>query len=283
MTVDHPLNRAPRIIRTAAHVWGLPSLALKELAQVMTGNELLTFTPLMASLMIRTGGFGVVEHLAEHGEASAAAIWKLPAVLSLLQAPGVEKRRLAQSLFGAASATRSIHREAQIYMAQHRTAVWVGKQNSDSQVAPQFQQVAARFEAELPDGLGCESLFSSACGRDGKYGMAGQLCRKWCNCFAKKFSLSRRLLPQKSLLSIENFEVKACLDWKGSAWRFLISFVCKSFYEKARIFCAFLWTQFLKFGPIGGCLRAFNFGPRFGSKCGSLFGFNFGSISHPSL
>ncbi len=113
--------------------------------------------------------------------------------------------------------TRSIHREAQIYMAQHRTAVWVGKQNSDSQVAPQFQQVAARFEAELPDGLGYESLFSSACGRDGKYGTAGRLCRKWCNRFAKKFSLSRRLLPQKSLLSIENFEVKACLDWKGSA------------------------------------------------------------------
>jgi len=98
--------------------------------------------------------------------------------------------------------TRSIHREAQIYMAQHRTVVWVGKQNSDSQVAPQFQQVAARFEAELPDGLGYESLFSSACGRDGKYGMAGRLCRKWRNRFAKKFSLSRRLLPSTKVFAV---------------------------------------------------------------------------------
>lgn len=112
--------------------------------------------------------------------------------------------------------SRSIHREAQIYMAEHRTAVWVGKQNSDSQVAPQFHQVAARFETELPSELGYDSLFSSARGRDGKCGVAGRWCRKWCNGFAKKFSLSRRWLPQKPLLSMENFEVKAGFTWSGA-------------------------------------------------------------------
>ena len=98
--------------------------------------------------------------------------------------------------------------------------------------------------------------------------------RKWRNRFAKKFSLSRRLLPQKSLLSIENFEVKACLEWKGKCLE-----VFARVYKKAIFFCAFLSTQFLKFGPV----VAFVLVLVFGSKCGSLFGFNFGSIFHPSL
>ena len=94
---------APRIIRTEEHLWGLPSLALKELVQIATGNELLTFTLLLASVMIQTGGIGIVEHPAEPTEEQAAAIWKLPFVQALLAAPGVTRRRLAQGLFGAPS------------------------------------------------------------------------------------------------------------------------------------------------------------------------------------
>ena len=84
-------------------MWGLPSLALKELVQIATGNELLTFTLLLASVMIQTGGIGIVEHPAEPTEEQAAAIWKLPFVQALLAAPGVTRRRLAQGLFGAPS------------------------------------------------------------------------------------------------------------------------------------------------------------------------------------
>ena len=78
-------RKLPRILRTAEYLWGLPSLALKELAQVMTGNQLLTFTLLMAATMVQTGGCGVLEHPAEPDEDMAASIWKVPAVLALLQ------------------------------------------------------------------------------------------------------------------------------------------------------------------------------------------------------
>ena len=96
-------GRAPRIVRTAEHLWGLPSLALKELEQVIVGNNLLTFTLLMAAVMATTGGLGIVEHPAEPMDEAAAAIWRLPAVLALLSAPGVNRHRLAQGLFGAPS------------------------------------------------------------------------------------------------------------------------------------------------------------------------------------
>ena len=97
-------GRAPRIVRTAEHLWGLPSLALKELQQVMVGNCLLTFTLLMAAVMVTTGGLGIVEHPAEPTDEAAAAIWRLPALLALLSAPGVNRHRMAQGLFGAPSA-----------------------------------------------------------------------------------------------------------------------------------------------------------------------------------
>ena len=93
----------PRVVRTAAHLWGLPSLSLKELSQVFTGNCLLTFTLHMACIMIIIGGLGIVEHPAEPDEEDAASIWRLPVVQALLAAPGVQKRRLSQGLFGAMS------------------------------------------------------------------------------------------------------------------------------------------------------------------------------------
>ena len=46
----------PRILRTEERPWGLPSLALKELVQIITSYCLLTFSILMARTMIQTGG-----------------------------------------------------------------------------------------------------------------------------------------------------------------------------------------------------------------------------------
>ena len=100
---DGQRGRAPRVLRTAEHLWGLPSLALKEIQQLMTGNFLLTFSLLMACTMVKTGGHGVLEHPAEPDDEDLAAIWRLPAVLALLQAPGVCRHRVAQGLYGAPS------------------------------------------------------------------------------------------------------------------------------------------------------------------------------------
>ena len=54
-----PQRQAPRIPRTASQLWGLPCLALKELSQVLTGNQLLIFTLLVASRMVSSGSLGV--------------------------------------------------------------------------------------------------------------------------------------------------------------------------------------------------------------------------------
>ena len=69
-----PQRQAPRIPRTASQLWGLPCLALKELSQVLTGNQLLIFTLLVASRMVSSGSLGVVEHPAEPLDDDAAAI-----------------------------------------------------------------------------------------------------------------------------------------------------------------------------------------------------------------
>ena len=96
-------RRAPRVLRTAEFLWGLPSLALKELQQILTGNFLLTFSLLMACAMVKTGGLGVLEHPAEPEDEELAAIWRLPIMQALIQAPGVCRHRLAQGLYGAPS------------------------------------------------------------------------------------------------------------------------------------------------------------------------------------
>ena len=100
LTDPRPFH-APRILRAAEHLWGLPSLALREIEQVLTGNCIRTFSLLMAYLMMLTGGMGVIEHPAEPKGEEKAAIWKLPAVLALLGAPGVSRHRLAQGLVAA--------------------------------------------------------------------------------------------------------------------------------------------------------------------------------------
>ena len=80
---------------------GIPSLSLREIEQVLTGNCIRTFSLLMAYLMMLTGGMGVIEHPAEPKGEEKAAIWKLPAVLALLGAPGVSRHHLAQGLVAA--------------------------------------------------------------------------------------------------------------------------------------------------------------------------------------
>ena len=93
----------PRIVRDADNLWGLPSLALRELTQVTEGNLLLGFC-LEAlcglAVMQRTG---LLEHPAEPDEPELASIWRLDIVQILLLLPGVERHRFSQGLLGADS------------------------------------------------------------------------------------------------------------------------------------------------------------------------------------
>eukprot|EP00435_Cladocopium_sp_Y103_P056434 s522_g19.t1 len=94
---------APRVLRTAAALWGLPHLRLRELAQVDAGNLLLTFTAEAFLRLAFAGGCAVVEHPREPDEPDLASIWKLPFFQFLCSLHGVELLSLNQGLLGAAS------------------------------------------------------------------------------------------------------------------------------------------------------------------------------------
>ena len=104
VAVDPACQRpGPRVIRTAAALWGLDALGLKELAQIMTGNDLLLFSIECLFRLALRGGVGILEHPAEPESADAAAIWKLPILILLTHFPGVEVLKLLQGHFGAPS------------------------------------------------------------------------------------------------------------------------------------------------------------------------------------
>ena len=58
-------NRCPRVVRTAAQPWGLDSLSLREIRQVLVGNQLMFFAIMMLTILYDTGGCGAMEHPAK--------------------------------------------------------------------------------------------------------------------------------------------------------------------------------------------------------------------------
>ena len=95
--------RGPRVIRTAAELWGLNALGLKELAQISIGNDLLLFSIFCLFRLALRGGVGILEHPAEPDAEDAAAIWKLQILILLTHLPGVEVLQIMQGHFGAPS------------------------------------------------------------------------------------------------------------------------------------------------------------------------------------
>ena len=93
----------PRIVRTNADPWGLPSLRLRELEDVILGNVLLCFAIEALCNLALTGGIGLLEHPCEPEDESLASIWRLFVMHVLLQIPGVQLLRVAQGLYGAPS------------------------------------------------------------------------------------------------------------------------------------------------------------------------------------
>lgn len=97
-------SRGPRVVRTAAQPWGLDSLALREIRQVLVGNQLILFAIMMLTILYDTGGCGAMEHPARPPKEASASIWGT-SILEMLQSlEGFHLWQLAQGLLGAVSA-----------------------------------------------------------------------------------------------------------------------------------------------------------------------------------
>ena len=97
-------RRAPRVVRDISHIWGLPALSVREVRQVLTGNELLLFSFVMLALLSGTGGCGALEHPAMPEKPTSVSIWRTVLVNLLLRIPGFEFIPFSQGLLGARSA-----------------------------------------------------------------------------------------------------------------------------------------------------------------------------------
>jgi len=95
----------PRILRALSELWGLMSLGIRELCQILTGNSLLIFALEAIVEIALAGSVGLVEHPAEPDDlVDASSIWRLPVMDIILHLPCVEKIRFAQGLLGAKTA-----------------------------------------------------------------------------------------------------------------------------------------------------------------------------------
>ena len=93
----------PRVVRSPEAPWGLPSLRLGELCQVMLGNLLLGFAfECMAALATREGA-GLLEHPKDPDHPDYVSIWRLAILRMLLTLPNMRLVSVSQGLFGAPS------------------------------------------------------------------------------------------------------------------------------------------------------------------------------------
>jgi hypothetical protein len=96
-------RHGPRILRTMMEIWRMSSLAVREIRQVLVGNQLLLFSFQMMLLLYVVGGCGALEHPAPPNEEHLASIWRTPFAILLCQLPGVVRYEISQGLLGAKS------------------------------------------------------------------------------------------------------------------------------------------------------------------------------------
>eukprot|EP00435_Cladocopium_sp_Y103_P026280 s10_g6.t1 len=92
---------APRVVRSSDFLWGFECLRVKELMQILVGNDLLTFTIMCLLRLARVNGVGLMEHPADPDTEEAASVWRLPVIFLLQQLPGFELISVSQGLLGA--------------------------------------------------------------------------------------------------------------------------------------------------------------------------------------
>ena len=94
----------PRVLRSAMQPWGFSSLALREIRQILVGNQLMFFSLIMMTVLYDVGGCGALEHPARPPKSTSASIWNTSILQLLLQLPGFRLWEFAQGLLGAVSA-----------------------------------------------------------------------------------------------------------------------------------------------------------------------------------
>ena len=93
----------PRVIRCPDAPWGLPSLRIGELRQVMIGTLLLGFAFECMAALATVTGVGLLEHPKDPENPHYVSIWRLPILRLLLTLPRMRLISLSQGLFGAPS------------------------------------------------------------------------------------------------------------------------------------------------------------------------------------
>eukprot|EP00438_Fugacium_kawagutii_P015517 Skav201958 [mRNA] locus=scaffold103:202287:208105:+ [translate_table: standard] len=100
VALQNSSHRAPRAVRSPQHPWGLPSLCLRELCQVMTGNALFIFALRALYTLLQTDGCGLVEHPDEAGDEDVS-VWRIPIVAALRRSPEVDFLHATQGYHGS--------------------------------------------------------------------------------------------------------------------------------------------------------------------------------------
>ena len=96
-------RRGPRVLRTPEFPWGLCSLGLRELKQLIFGSTLLLYM-LEAFIMVTLcGAPALLEHPAEPKDLSKVTIWRLVIVAIIEVLPGVSRYEISQGQFGSES------------------------------------------------------------------------------------------------------------------------------------------------------------------------------------
>jgi len=103
-TLASTTKRGPRVIRSAQQPWGFGSLSLREIRQILVGNQLMMFCLMMMTVLYDVGGCGALEHPARPPKTTSASIWNTPLLQMLLLLPGFHLWEFAQGLLGAVSA-----------------------------------------------------------------------------------------------------------------------------------------------------------------------------------
>ena len=96
------LGRA--LLAHVAELWGLAALSVREIRQIIMGNQLLLFSLRILVHLFLCGGFGAIEHPAEPDNPLSASIWRTELIGLLMRLPGFERHQFAQGLMGARSA-----------------------------------------------------------------------------------------------------------------------------------------------------------------------------------
>eukprot|EP00435_Cladocopium_sp_Y103_P044071 s1250_g12.t1 len=101
---EAPQNRGPRVIRTVPLPWGLHCLTLRELRQIIIGNQLMLFSICILVELSMVDGCGAIEHPAMPDNPESVSVWRTALMNLLRELPGFEILQFAQGLLGAVSA-----------------------------------------------------------------------------------------------------------------------------------------------------------------------------------